>query len=131
MSYLLLPNATSSLTVVGARLPPFAPPLPLWHRHRPCCNARLGAVTSPACAALRRAIADRAGRALRTWAAPRVAVGHARTVRVGRPDAASVGQAPRCNRAEREFSPMALKLIFLFSEYIQILRDLKICVGFI
>jgi hypothetical protein len=50
---------------------------------------------------------------------------------MGRADAASVGQAPLCNWAEREFGLVALKLIFLFSEYIQILANLKICVGFI
>jgi hypothetical protein len=35
-----------------------------------------------------------------------------------------------CNWAEREFDPVALKLIFLFFKYIQILVNLKICVGF-
>jgi hypothetical protein len=57
----------------------------------------------------------------------RVAVGHARAVRVGRAYTASVGQVPLCNWAERGFGPVALKLIFLFSEYIQILANLKIC----
>jgi hypothetical protein len=52
-------------------------------------------------------------------------------VHVGRADAAGVGQAPLCIWAERGFGPVALKLIFLFSEYIQILANLKICVGFI
>jgi hypothetical protein len=50
---------------------------------------------------------------------------------VGRADATGVGQAPLCIWAERGFGPVALKLIFLFSEYIQILANLKIYVGFI
>jgi hypothetical protein len=37
-------------------------------------------------------------------------------VRVGKADAAGVGQAPLCIWAERGFSPEALKLIFLFSD---------------
>jgi hypothetical protein len=61
----------------------------------------------------------------------RMAVGHARVVHVGRADAASVGQAPLCNWAERGFGPVTLELVFLFSDYIQILANLKICVGFI
>jgi hypothetical protein len=36
-----------------------------------------------------------------------------------------------CNWAERGFGPVTLELVFLFSEYIQILANLKICVGFI
>jgi hypothetical protein len=60
-----------------------------------------------------------------------MAVGHARAVHMGQAYAASVGQAPLCNWAERGFGPEALKLIFLFSEYISILANLKICVGFI
>jgi hypothetical protein len=52
-------------------------------------------------------------------------------VAMGRARAVHVGQAPLCNWAEREFGPVALKLIFLFFEYIQILANLKICVGFI
>jgi hypothetical protein len=44
-----------SLTAVGARSPPFAPPLPLWCRRRPRRDTRLGAVTAPACAAPSRA----------------------------------------------------------------------------
>jgi hypothetical protein len=98
------PSSAGSLIVVGARTPPFAPPPPLWHRRRPRRDARPGAVTAPACAAPRRR-------------------GPHRT----RP----ARQAPLCNWAEREFGPVALKLIFLFSEYIQILTNLKICVGFI
>jgi hypothetical protein len=56
------PCPTGSLTVVGARPPPFAPSLPLWCRRRPRHDARVGAVTAPACAALHRAVAGRAGR---------------------------------------------------------------------
>jgi hypothetical protein len=48
------------------------------------------------------------------------------------------GRGPRsqaahalCNCAERGFGLVALKLIFLFSKYIQILTNIKICVGFI
>jgi hypothetical protein len=36
-----------------------------------------------------------------------------------------------CNWAERGFGLVTLELVFLFSEYIQILANLKICVGFI
>jgi hypothetical protein len=40
--------------------------------------------------------------------------------------------APACAAlAERGFGQEALKLIFLFSDFIQILTNLKICVGFI
>jgi hypothetical protein len=56
------PCPPGSLTVEGARPPPFAPPPPLWRRHRPHRDARPGAVTAPACVALRRAIAGRTGR---------------------------------------------------------------------
>jgi hypothetical protein len=42
-----------------------------------------------------------------------------------------VGQVPLCIWAEHGFGPVTLKLIFLFCEYIQILANLKICVGFI
>jgi hypothetical protein len=62
-----------SLTVVGARPPPLTPSPLLWHRRQPCCDARTGAVTAPACAALRRSrvAVDRAplGRGPRTCCA--------------------------------------------------------------
>jgi hypothetical protein len=61
----------------------------------------------------------------------RVAVGRAHAVHVGRADATSVGQAPLCNWTERGFGPVTLELVFLISEDIQILANLKICVGFI
>jgi hypothetical protein len=61
----------------------------------------------------------------------RAAMGRARTVHVGRADAVSVGQVLLCNWPERDFSPVTLELVFLISEYIQILANLKICVGFI
>jgi hypothetical protein len=48
------PCPEGSLTVVGARPPPFALPPPLWHHRRPRRNARPGAVTAPTCAAPRR-----------------------------------------------------------------------------
>jgi hypothetical protein len=71
-----------------------------------------------------RASAVNTGRAQRGCGpCARVAVGRTRTVHVG--------HAPLCNWAEREFGPVALKLIFLFSEYIQILVNLKFCLGFI
>jgi hypothetical protein len=70
-------------------------------------------------------------RAAHTGHASAVAVGHARAVHMGRADAMSVGHAPLCNWAEREFGPVTLDLVFLISEYIQILANLKICVGFI
>jgi hypothetical protein len=56
------PCPAGSLTVVGARQPPFASPLPLWRRRRPRCDARPGAVTAPVCVALHRVVAGRAGR---------------------------------------------------------------------
>jgi hypothetical protein len=56
------PCPAGSLTVVGAQPPPFAPSLPLWRRRWPCRDTRVGAVTAPACAALRRVVAGRAGR---------------------------------------------------------------------
>jgi hypothetical protein len=62
------PCPAGSLTVVGARPPPFAPSSPLWRRRRPRCDARPGAVTEAGPVS--------AGRA-------RVAMGHARAVRVG------------------------------------------------
>jgi hypothetical protein len=82
------PCPAGSLTVKGARPLPFAPPLPLWRRRRLHHDARSGAVTAPACAAPSRAVqaevgSASAGRALRTWAAPHVVVGHTRTVHVG------------------------------------------------
>jgi hypothetical protein len=48
------PCPAGSLTVVGARPPPFAPSPPLWRRRRPRCDAHAGAVTALACVALRR-----------------------------------------------------------------------------
>jgi hypothetical protein len=50
---------------------------------------------------------------------------------VGRANAMGMGQAPLCIWAERGFGPEALKLIFLFSDFIQIRANSKICVGFI
>jgi hypothetical protein len=96
-----------SLTVVGARSPLLVPSLPLWHRRRPRRDARMGAVTAPACATLSEAGPASAGRA-------RVAVGQA--------DAAGVGQAPLCIWAERGFGPETLKLIFLFSDLFNLLQ---------
>jgi hypothetical protein len=81
-------------------------------------------VTAPACATLRRAVAGRAGRG---WPSKR----RPRAVHVGRANAMSVGHTPLCNWAEREFGPVTLDLVFLIFEYIQILANLKICVGFI
>jgi hypothetical protein len=95
VSYLPLPHArwVASPTWVLDRRPPFAPPPPLWRRRQPRRDACPGAVTTPACAAPLRATQAyagpaSAGRALRTRA------------------------APQCNWAEREFGPLALKLIF-------------------
>jgi hypothetical protein len=42
-----------------------------------------------------------------------------------------VGHALLCNWVVRGFDPVTVELIFLFSEYIQILVNSKICVGFI
>jgi hypothetical protein len=56
------PCPAGSLTVVGARPPPFAPSPPLWRRRRPRHDACVGAVTAPTCAALRRAVVGRASR---------------------------------------------------------------------
>jgi hypothetical protein len=66
------PCPAGSLTVVGARPPPFAPSLPLWHRRRPRRDACPGAVTAPACAALHRAVAGRAGRGRPSERRPRL-----------------------------------------------------------
>jgi hypothetical protein len=129
------PCPAGGLTVVGARPPPFAPPPPLWCRRRPRYDARPGAVTAPACATLRRAILGRAAHAGRARAVntgrARVGVCRARAVHMGRADAASVGQVSLCNWAERGFGSVTLELVFLISEYIQILSNLKIYVGFI
>jgi hypothetical protein len=43
----------------------------------------------------------------------------------------AVGCALLCKQAASGFSPLAVELFFLFSEYIQILVNSKICVGFI
>jgi hypothetical protein len=67
----------------------------------------------------------------RTGPRARVAMGCICVVHVGRADAVSVGHAPLCNWAKREFGPVTLDLVFLIFEYIQILADLKICVRFI
>jgi hypothetical protein len=123
------------LTVVGALPPPLAPSPPLWHRRRLRRDARTRAVTAPTSATLRRAIVGRAAHAGRARAVntgrARVGVCRARAVHMGRADAASVGQVPLCNWAERGFGPVTLELVFLISEYIQILSNLKIYVGFI
>jgi hypothetical protein len=54
-----------------------------------------------------------------------VATGRARAVRVGRADAAGVGQALLCIWAERGFGPETLKLIFLFSDLFNSLQIQK------
>jgi hypothetical protein len=82
-----------------------------------------------------------------SWAAPRVAVGRARTVHTSRASAVNTGCAPRgrgscacvavgrtrtvhvahallCNWAERKFDPVALKLIF--SYFLNIFKFLQI-----
>jgi hypothetical protein len=74
------PCPAGSLTIVGARPPPFAPPPPLWHRRWPRHDTRPSAVTGPACATQRRAIAGHAGRG---WPSKR------------RPHATHPGRAPR------------------------------------
>jgi hypothetical protein len=81
-------------------------------------------VASPSWVLDRRAVAGCAGqgrpdkhrpRAAHTGPAPRgrepcsrVAVGRVCAVHVGRADAVSVGHAPLCNWAEREFGPVTL-----------------------
>jgi hypothetical protein len=82
------------------------------------------AETALACAALRHAVVGRTGRG-------RPGKHRPSAVHVGRADVASVGQAPLCNWAECGFGLVTLELVFLISEYIQILANLKICVGFI
>jgi hypothetical protein len=59
------------------------------------------------------------------WALRRVATGRARAVRVGRADAAGVGQALLCIWAERGFGPETPKLIFLFSDLFNSLQIQK------
>jgi hypothetical protein len=61
------PCPAGSLTAVGAQLPPFAPPPPLWHRCWPRHDAR---PESGDRSGVRRAVTGRIGRALRTRAAP-------------------------------------------------------------
>jgi hypothetical protein len=75
--------------------------------------------------AQRRAVMGRVGRGRsgKLWAVCAVHTGGAGAV--------EVGHALLCNWAERRFGPVAVGLSFLFSEYIQILANLKICVGFI
>jgi hypothetical protein len=116
------PCPAGSLNVVGARLPLFALSPPLWRRRQLRRNARPGAVTAPAYAALRRAVAGHTGlgRPSERRPRPRGRGPCARTVRVGRADATGVDQAPLCIWAERGFGPEALKLIFLFSDFNQI-----------
>jgi hypothetical protein len=109
------PCPADSLTVMGARPPPFALPPPLWHRR----------------SGMPRAVAGHTGRGRPSERRSRAAhPGHTH-VAMGRARAVCVGQAPLCNWAERGFGPVTLELVFLFSEYIQILTNLKICVGFI
>jgi hypothetical protein len=45
------PYPAGSLTIVGARPPPFVPPPQLWRSHRPFRDVSPGAVTTPVCAA--------------------------------------------------------------------------------
>jgi hypothetical protein len=83
------------------------------------------AVTAPACArALRRVVAGRAsrGRPSKPWA---TRCGHRPSRRCGHGPRATVqlGRAP--------FRPSGSRISFPFSEYIQIITNLKICVGFI
>jgi hypothetical protein len=85
------PCPAGSLTVVGALPPPLAPSLPLWRRRRPRRDARTGAVTAPACAALAEAGPASAGRA-------RVAVGRAPR---GRGPRTRCARGPRVVSAER------------------------------
>jgi hypothetical protein len=131
------PCPAGSLTAVGARPPPFAPPPPLWRCRRPRRDA---CPESGNRSGMRRAVAGRTGRgrpgkhrprAAHTGRASAVAAGRTRTMHMGRADAVSVGHAPLCNWADREFGPVTLDLVFLISEYIQILANLKFCVGFI
>jgi hypothetical protein len=52
------------------------------------------------------------------------------TTQMGQDGTMDGGHTLLCNRAERGFGPVAAELSFLFSEYIQILVNSKICVGF-
>jgi hypothetical protein len=53
------------------------------------------------------------------------------TVQMGRVGTMDVGRTLLCNWAVRGFGPVAFDLYFLFSEYIQILANSKICLGFV
>jgi hypothetical protein len=97
------PCPAGSLTVVGARPPPFVPSPPQWRRRRPRRDARVGAVTAPVCAAPSRAVLAEAGPASAGHA--RVAAGRTRAVHVGRVDAVGVGHThcatgPSANSAQ-------------------------------
>jgi hypothetical protein len=92
------PCPAGSLTIVGARPPPFAPPPPLWHRRQPCRDVRLGAVTA---SALRCAVAGRTGRGQPGERRPRAAhTGRAPRGRGPRTRCAC-GPSRRCERGPR------------------------------
>jgi hypothetical protein len=84
---------------------------------------------SPPCSAAAAHCADRSSWAARAAPAdakpgrPRVAVGHV--------PAWPRAEPALCDYAERGFTPVALGLDFIFSEYIQFFANSKICVGFI
>jgi hypothetical protein len=125
--HVAVPPDATVYTVVPHRRPRAGEPCHTFPGPLPCAGG--GAI-------VRQAWTGRAGpRALcRPRASTRrthVAVGRACAVHMGRADAASVGQAPLCNWVERGFGPVTLELVFLFSDYIQILANLKMCVGFI
>jgi hypothetical protein len=124
------PDATV-YTVVPHRRPRAGEPCHTFPGPLPCAGG--GAI-------VRQAWTGRAGprHGPRTLCRPRastrrahVAVGRACAVHMGRANAASLGQAPLCNWVEHGFGPVTLELVFLFSDYIQILANLKMCVGFI
>jgi hypothetical protein len=110
--------------------------LPLLHLRHGSTAAGLAAtraqraVTAPVCTrAQRRAVAGRAGRGRpgKPWAAcatqAEAKLGHTRAAQA---DCAGTVQLGRSG-----FGPVIVELFFLFSEYIQIPANLKICVGFI
>jgi hypothetical protein len=85
------PCPAGSLTVVGARPPPFAPPLSQWRHRRLHRDARPGVVTAPLCAALRRR-------------GPR------------RPRLAQQAQAARCAHGPRPAWPWAVDALCTWAE---------------
>jgi hypothetical protein len=112
-------------------VPPDAAVYAIVLRHRPHTGEPHHAFPGRLPCAGEVAAARQACRTLRRAARWPAELGHALAVHVGRAKAVSMSHVPLCYWAEREFGPVTLDLVFLISEYIQILANLKIRVGFI